>query len=76
MMLSDAMEVYNLVRVGDNVLVIGPNNLVRLHLISEMMQNYFEKYLQANEIIQRYIEEYHNSYILIQEEPIKIKKLV
>ena len=36
MKLVDVMEVYSLVDVGDNILVIGPNNLIKKHLISKL----------------------------------------
>lgn len=35
MKLTDVMEVYSLVNVNDNVLVIGPNNLIKENLISK-----------------------------------------
>ena len=51
---SDAREVYNLVHKNDNVLVIGPNNLIRLRLISDIINEYFlansEYYFDYDEI--------------------------
>ena len=35
MMLKDVIEVYRLINVGDNVLVIGPNDLIKNRIISE-----------------------------------------
>ena len=37
---KDAKMVYELVRVGDNVLVIGPNDLIKDNLISKLNINY------------------------------------
>ena len=39
MTLSDIMDLYRLVNVGDNVLIIGPNNLIKNHLISKFDNN-------------------------------------
>ena len=46
MMYDDVRTVYNLVSVGDNVLVIGPNNLIRNKLISKIE---FNNYLFESE---------------------------
>ncbi len=58
----DARVVYDLVRKGDNVLVVGPNDLVKLHLVSQ--------------IIEEYLREYHISHAPLEIETVKIKKLV
>ena len=49
MKLSDVMDVYNLVSVGDNVLVIGPNGLIKKHIISKLDIDY--TYLYNEDII-------------------------
>lgn len=49
MKLSDVIDVYNLVSVGDNVLVIGPNELIKKHLISKLDIDY--TYLYNEDVI-------------------------
>lgn len=39
MQLVDVMEIYGLMHVGDNVLVIGPNDLIKNHIISNININ-------------------------------------
>lgn len=41
--LDDVMNIYNIVNVGDNVLVIRPNNLVKNHIIGSKMSDNMAK---------------------------------
>ena len=48
MKLIDVINVYNLVNVGDNVLVIGPNGLIKNHLISKVDNNSVSLFTEDN----------------------------